>query len=263
LAQPLTPNDPLWEFQWNLRKIGAPEAWVTAKGGGSVVVVIDTGVDYTHEDLGPNMWRNPGETGLDDSGHDKASNHIDDDANGYVDDVYGIDVVSGDSDPMDEGFIVAGVPVTTYHGTSCAGIIGAGSDNGKGIAGLNWNVSIIAIRALWYDVDREFNQAAYDAHLLEAYRYVLKLKRAGVNIRATSNSYGSASYSSALREAIEDLGKEGILNVFSAGNNYLDNDDLTFYPAGYNLASILSVAQRREIPDPRWADGAQRLGRGV
>jgi hypothetical protein len=119
---------------------------------------------YTHEDLGPNMWGNPGETGFDADGNDKASNGRDDDGNGYVDDVHGIDVVAGDSDQMDEGFVATGVPFPAYHGTSCAGIIAAVSNNGKGIAGLAGStgaISIMAIRALWHDVDREFNQVAY------------------------------------------------------------------------------------------------------
>lgn len=252
-ARPDPPNDPLWEFQWNLRAIGAPEAWKTTRGSGEVVVVvIDTGVDYTHEDLAPNMWMNPGESGRDAEGRDKSTNGIDDDGNGYVDDVHGIDVVSGDSDPMDEGFIAAGVPVPAYHGTSCAGVIGAIGDNGLGVAGLNWSVSILAIRALWYDVDREFDQRLYEAHLVEAFRYVLKMKRAGVNIRATSNSYGIAAHSKALRDAIDAVGHEGILNVFSAGNNNLDNDDLTFLPASYDSPSILSVAGTTE-GDQLWA----------
>src|SRR4030095_2504049 len=110
-----------------------------------VIAVLDTGIDYTHEDLRDNMWRNPGEIGTDDQGRNKATNGIDDDDNGYIDDVYGIDVIDDDSDPMDLG---AGDPPATgfFHGTACAGIIGATGNNGLGIAGVNWSVQLMAIR---------------------------------------------------------------------------------------------------------------------
>jgi len=102
---PLIPNDPLYGQQWHLKKIGAPAAWRQTTGSTNIVVAtIDSGVDYTHPDLAPNIWRNPGETGLDTNGQDKSSNGIDDDANGYVDDVHGADVVKGTGDPMDPGY---------------------------------------------------------------------------------------------------------------------------------------------------------------
>jgi len=135
-AQSLTPNDPKFSLQWNLASIGAPNAWsITTGSTNIVVVVIDTGVDYTHPDLAPNMWRNPGETGLDANGHDKANNGIDDDGNGYVDDVHGIDVYRQDGDPLEIPYF-DGI-TTYYHGSDCAGIISAASNNGIGIAGIN------------------------------------------------------------------------------------------------------------------------------
>lgn len=104
-SEPVTPNDPMFGQQWHLRKIDAPAAWATTTGSTNVVVaIIDTGVDYTHPDLAPNMWRNPGETGTDALGRDKATNGVDDDANGYVDDVHGVDVINGNGDPMDSGY---------------------------------------------------------------------------------------------------------------------------------------------------------------
>src|SRR5258708_37538003 len=123
--------------QWDLKKIGMTNAWAITTGSSNVVIaILDTGVDYNHEDLAANMWRNPGETGLDANGHDKATNGIDDDNDGYLDDVYGIDAVSGTGDPMDLGiFVPPNAPF--YHGTFCAGIIGAAGNNGEGIAGLN------------------------------------------------------------------------------------------------------------------------------
>ncbi|MDB6041322.1 MAG: Serine protease/subtilase, partial [Verrucomicrobiales bacterium] len=120
-----TPNDPQFSAQWHLKKINAPTAWNVTTGSKEVVIaVLDTGVDYKDPDLAANMWRNPGETGLDANGNDKATNGIDDDSNGYIDDVYGIDVVDHDSDPMDPGRVRDSVvPVT--HGTACAGLIGS------------------------------------------------------------------------------------------------------------------------------------------
>src|SRR5262245_42122077 len=98
------PNDPLFGTQWNLRLIGMNNAWAVSSGSPDVVVaVLDSGIDYTHEDLRENMWRNPGETGTDDQGRNKNTNGIDDDGNGYIDDVYGIDAIDHDSDPMDLG----------------------------------------------------------------------------------------------------------------------------------------------------------------
>jgi subtilisin family serine protease len=133
---PIIPNDPKFSAQWDLKKIGMPNAWAITTGSSNVVVaIIDTGVDYNHEDLAANMWRNPGETGLDANGNDKATNGIDDDGDGYVDDVYGIDTVDHDSDPMDLGYTLLGNPEPNYHGTHCAGIIGAVGNNGKGGCG--------------------------------------------------------------------------------------------------------------------------------
>ena len=108
-----------------LLKIQAPAAWSISTGSAEVVVAnLDTGVNYNHPDLAANMWRNPGEI---------AGNGIDDDANGYVDDVYGIDTENDDSDPMDDH----------GHGTHTAGTIGAVGNNGIGVVGVNWNVRIL------------------------------------------------------------------------------------------------------------------------
>jgi subtilisin family serine protease len=143
-VQAVVPNDPMFNQQWNMTKIGAPTAWGTTTGSTNIVVVVmDTGVDYTHPDIAPNMWRNPGETGFDTNGVDKATNGIDDDTNGYVDDVHGINVRLGTGDPMDLG---TGATPPVYHGTGIAGIIGAAGNNGAGISGINWSVQIMAIR---------------------------------------------------------------------------------------------------------------------
>ncbi|MCP4279778.1 MAG: S8 family serine peptidase, partial [Alteromonas sp.] len=140
----LVPNDPSYGDLWGLNNTGqaggtadvdidAPEAWDITTGDSDVVIgVIDTGVDYNHEDLADNAWVNPGEI---------AGNGIDDDGNGYIDDVYGIDAFNGDSDPMDDD----------SHGTHVAGTIGAVGGNGIGVVGVNHDVSIAACKFLGPD----------------------------------------------------------------------------------------------------------------
>ncbi|NQZ58925.1 MAG: S8 family serine peptidase [Lentisphaeraceae bacterium] len=143
-------NDTYYGSLWGLNNTGqsggvadadidAPEAWETTTGSRDVIVaVIDTGVDYTHPDLVANIWSNPGETGTDADGNDKATNGIDDDSNGYVDDVHGWDFVNNDNDPMDDN----------YHGTHCAGTIGASANNNTGVVGVAHKVSIVALKFL-------------------------------------------------------------------------------------------------------------------
>ncbi len=236
-----TPDDPHYPEQWHLPKIGAPTAWDVTTGSSNVVVaIIDTGVDYRNPDLAPNMWRNPGETGLDDQGRDKSTNRIDDDNNGYVDDVHGVDVVSGTGDPMDSGiFTPPNAPF--YHGTFIAGMIGAVGNNGLGIAGLNWSVKLMAIRFLDanfqnYTVTRNWSGA------LAAWDYLLMMKRRGVNIRITNNSYGNYQESAALRDTIAQAGQEGILTVAAAGNAAGNTDVFSTFPAFMSLDSVVTVA---------------------
>jgi len=217
------PTDPRFNEQWALGRIGATNAWALSTGSSNVVVaVLDSGVRYNHEDLAANMWRNPGEI---------PGNGIDDDANGYVDDVYGIDAVSNDSDPIDDriSFI--------YHGTACAGIIGAVGNNGVGIAGLNWSVQVMALRLA---ATSNFIASAW---MVECFEYVLAMKNRGVNIRVTSNSYGGDDAPSlAVRDAIEAAGNAGILNVFAAGNSTTNLDVHCDYPACFRLPSMVNVA---------------------
>lgn len=222
----MVPNDPEFARQWNLQKIGAPAAWAVTTGSTSVVVaVLCTGVDYTHEDLAANMWRNPGEAGLDEHGKDKATNGIDDDDNGYVDDVYGIDTCNHDSDPMDDH----------GHDTGTAGIIGAVGNNGKGIAGLNWSVQIMAVKSHCAD------GLAFDSSVIEGFEYVTMMRKRGVNVRVTNNSYGGDENGQAIKDAIDAAGNEGILNVFAATNAGTDNDVSPVYPASFDSPSILAV----------------------
>ncbi len=236
-----TPNDPYYHDLWSLHNIGQPilfdtpptsgpkvatpgadihalQAWAITTGSSDVVVgVIDTGVDYTHEDLAANMYRNTA---------DCNNNGVDDDGNGYIDDCYGIDVLNNTGDPMDK----------VFHGTHVAGIIGAVGNNGIGVTGVNWNVKILACRFLdWY--------GGTDAGAIACFDYMATMHDLGVNIVATNNSWGGYGYSQALYDTIVEQEKRGILTVAAAGNEQNDNDGLYgLYPATYALPNIISVA---------------------
>lgn len=219
------PNDPQWGAAglYGLPKISAPQAWDITTGSSDVVVAnIDTGMRMTHEDLAANVWTNSGEI---------AANGIDDDNNGFIDDVNGWDFRFDDSNPADEH----------GHGTHTAGTIGAAGNNLLGVPGVNWNVRIMVIKI--------YSAAANDttsAMLINAYNYVRLMRERGVNIRVTNNSYGgcneACSYDQATKDAIDALGNAGVLNVFAAGNNGQNTEITPFYPGSYNSPSILNVA---------------------
>jgi len=220
-----TPNDPGFpnSGMYGLTKISAPQAWDIATGSNAVVIAnIDTGSRYTHEDLAANMWVNPGET---------AGNNIDDDGNGFIDDIYGYDFFFNDADPLDEH----------GHGTHTAGTVGAVGNNGLGVVGVNWNVKIMTIKI--YDNDGFGTTAAM---LINAYNYIRMMKDRGINIRVTNNSYGgcdeACGYDQATKDALDAMGDAGILNVFAAGNDARNTDVNPAFPASYTSPSILSVA---------------------
>ncbi|QDU71862.1 S8 family serine peptidase [Mucisphaera calidilacus] len=222
-------SDPYFGSLWGLHNTGqsfgthdadidAPEAWSVFTGTSDVVVaIIDSGIDYNHPDLADNMWRNPGEI---------PGNGIDDDNNGYVDDVYGIDAANNDSDPMDDN----------SHGTHVAGTIGAVGNNGIGITGVNWDVEMMALKFL----DRYGDGNNSDVIELIDYMVDMKLNH-GINIVASNNSWGGSLYSSALMDAIEASNDAGILFVASSGNDRVNTDISGRYPHGYNLPGILAV----------------------
>lgn len=240
----ITPSDPMFSSQWEMRKISAPAAWATTTGSpGVVIAVVDSGVDYNHPDLAANMWRNPGETGVDGLGNDKATNGVDDDDNGYIDDVHGADVVNKTGDSMDLGQWTS--PYSpNYHGTFIAGLIGAVGNNGKGIAGLNWNTQIMSVRFLYGDKadPKVYTQSLHHSQRLAAFDYILMMKRRGVNIRITNNSWNNYVENLALQDALALAGEEGILNVFCAGNQAANCDQFSSLPAATPLSSIISVA---------------------
>ena len=182
------------------------------------MAVIDTGVDYTHPDLASNIWTNPGEI---------AGNGIDDDHNGFVDDVHGYDFVNNDGNPMDDN----------RHGTHVAGTIAAAGNNGLGVTGVNWSSSIMALKFL------SSGGSGSTSDAIRAVNYATMMKTTyGVNVRLTSNSWGGGGYDQSLYNAIQSGGNAGILFVAAAGNSGTNNDASPFYPASYNLDSIIAVA---------------------
>ena len=219
-----SPDDPYYVngSLWGLSRISAPSAWSAYGAGTDTIVVadIDTGVDYTHPDLAAHMWVNPGEV---------AGNGFDDDHNGYVDDVHGIDTANNDGDPADDH----------GHGTHTSGTFGAVSDNGTGIASVAPNVKVLACKFI------SAGGTGSDADAIECFNYVVAMKQRGVNVRVTSNSWGGergAYFPSALKNAIDAAGNAGIVNVFAAGNAGVNIDVTPFDPASFTSPSIVSVA---------------------
>lgn len=218
------PNDPDFNKLWGLHNTGqtggandadidAPEAWAINTNSSQVTVsVIDTGIDYNHEDLTSNIWLNTNEI---------TNNAIDDDNNGYTDDVRGWDFVNNDNNPMDEN----------GHGTHVAGTIGAVGNNGKGVVGVSRHVKLMPLRFLGANGSGSATNAAkavYYATLMGA--------------KVTNNSWGGGAYNQTLFNAIQEANAAGSLFVAAAGNSSKDTDTGAQYPAGYDLPNIISVA---------------------
>ena len=212
------PNDTYWAELWGMLAIDAPTAWDTTIGNSdNVIAVIDTGVDYTHPDLTANIWTNPGEI---------AGNGIDDDGNGYVDDVHGYDFLNYDSNPIDDDH---------YHGTHVAGTIGAIGDNSIGVVGVNWNCKIMALKFLGPD-------GGYTDDAILALEYAVNN-----GAKLSNNSWGGGGFSQSLYDAIANAGSSGHIFIAAAGNGGDDglgddNDLIPHYPSSYELDNIISVA---------------------
>jgi thermitase len=213
----VTPNDPLFPYQWALETMMCPEAWEIETGDRSIVVAFaDSGIDYQHEDLKNNLWKNLGEDWV---GGNPGNNGIDDDGDGYIDDYYGINAITGSGDPFDD----------EGHGTHVAGIAGAEGNNFKGVAGVNWRVSIMAVKFIGAG---GFGNVADEVESIEF------AKKKGV--RVVNMSFGSNEFSTPERDAIANA--PGILFLAAAGNERTNNDLVPSYPANYELPNIISVA---------------------
>ena len=203
-----TPDDPNYPDLWGMAKIGAPTAWDATTGSDSVTVaVVDSGVDYTHPDLAANVWANPGET---------PANGLDDDGNGFADDVRGWDFYSGDADPQD----------LLGHGTHVAGTIGARGNNATDVVGVNWRVKLMPLRV--------GNQQLTLSAIVGAFSYAC-----AKGARVINGSFGGTG-ADALRDAIAAC--PNALFVFAAGNEAQNNDAIPAYPCAYPLANVVCVA---------------------
>lgn len=223
----MIPNDPRFGEMWGLNNNGqtggtpdadidAPAAWNIAVGSATVVVaVVDSGIDLTHPDLVANLYTNPGES----------LNGLDDDGNGFIDDIRGWDFVDNDNDPTDTTVVCAS------HGTHTAGTIGAVGNNGIGVTGVAQSVKIMPLRVFRAVL---IFCSAEDSDLLEAMDYIKRM-----NVPISNNSWGGGPFSQLMRDAI---GATRGLFVASAGNDSSNNDTTPSYPASYDATNIIAVA---------------------
>lgn len=231
-------NDPAINQAWGFKKSEAAKAWEISKGSDRIVVaVIDTGADVSHEDLAENIWKNPGETGvvqnetclampemkaLSIKACNKAINGVDDDGNGFTDDVHGWNFVAGNGDLTDNH----------GHGTHIAGIIGAQAGNGKGIAGIAPSVSLMVLKYFDPKVPNTDNLK----NTIDSIKYAIKMKANIINY-----SGGGTEFSAEEKAAIQEARDQGILFVAAAGNERSNSDHHKYYPADYGLDNIISV----------------------
>ena len=232
-----TPNDPKFPALWGLERIQAPLAWDVRNNTTSfplIVAVVDTGIDYRHEDLKNNMWVNPNET----------QDGKDNDRNGYIDDIYGVNAVSGlntlgNGNPLDRD----------GHGTHVAGTIAALGDNSVGVVGVCWNLikkatppstkdsgGIMAVRCLT-------TAGGTDAWIAVGIQYAVKQGAKIINL-----SLGGPSDTNTLRDAVRSAQTQGVILVASAGNDGKDIDlpDNFQYPACYEFDNIVTVGASNE-----------------
>jgi subtilisin family serine protease len=224
------PNDPFFSQSWGLQNtgqedskktkgiegvdIGAVAAWDITKGSRDIVVaVIDTGLDFSTPDLQGNIWVNEAEA--------RGKAGIDDDNNGYIDDVNGYDFFNNLANPEDDH----------GHGTHCAGVIAGRGDNGTGIAGVCWNCRIMPLKFMGANGGGSLMAA------VKAIKYATKM-----GARLTNNSWGGGEKSEILMEAIREASQAGVLFVAAAGNSGNDVSAIPEYPAAFEIPNILSVA---------------------
>lgn len=208
----VTPNDPSYTSQWHLATINASGAWNYFSTGSTIrIAIVDNAVDRSHQDLFGNMYTNAGEI---------ASNGIDDDGNGYIDDVSGYDVADNDNNPNP--------PSTSFdHGTHCAGIASASTNNSIGIAGMGYSCKIIPVKAT--------SSSASPSSVTNGYDGIVYAVSAGANV--ISLSWGGTGTSTTAQNIITWASSQGCLIVAAAGNS---NVNTMFYPAAYT--EVIAVA---------------------
>jgi subtilisin family serine protease len=240
----VVPDDPGFDAEWGLHNVGqpvadspsagedididAPEAWDLATGSSSVVVgIVDEGLDVTHPDLEANVWTNDGEI---------PENGLDDDGNGFVDDIHGWDFFHDDATVFDGANDSSNG--LDFHGTHTGGTVGAVGNNGRGVTGVCWNVQLMSLKFL--------QNGGYTDDAIAAIDYATAMKQRGVNLRAINASWGGGGYSQGLQDAIAAAGNAGILFCASSGNGGEDGqgddiDRFPVYPAAYDLPTIITV----------------------
>jgi subtilisin family serine protease len=210
-----TPNDPMYVNQWGFensadKDIDASQAWNFGTSSSVVVAVIDTGIDYNHPDLAANIWTNTDEV---------AGNGIDDDSNGYIDDIRGWNFINETNNPMDDH----------GHGTHVAGTVGAVGNNGIGVVGVAWNVKLMALK---------FLNASGSGNLSDAVEAIDYARVNGAKI--INASFGGGGFSNAMQTAIQRFQNAGGIFVAAAGNSAQNNAVVASYPANY--PGVISVA---------------------
>ncbi len=223
----LDPNDAMFGDLWGMAKIRGPLAWDEQTGSDAVTVaVVDTGVDYTHPDLTDNIWSNPGELG--------GTSGVDDDGNGFIDDVTGWDFFApgGDSAPLDEA--------SSSHGTHVAGTIGARGNNGAGVTGVNWNVKLLPLRV--------GNTSLSEWAIVSSFTYACAK---GANV--VNGSFGG-TYSQLIQDVIVSAACGNTLFVFAAGNGGDDgigddNDAAPQFPCVNSAQNVICVAATSTADD--------------
>ena len=223
-------NDPLFSKLWGMNNAGLPDskgqvgepgidinalkAWEVQTGSKDVVIaIIDTGINYKSKDLKDNIWKNEKEL--------NGVKGVDDDNNGFIDDIYGWNFVKNNNDPIDD----------QGHGSHCAGTIGATGDDGVGIVGVNWHTRMMALKFL------DSKGSGNLANAIKAIDYAIKN-----GAKILSNSWGGGGFSETLKQAVERSNEAKTLFVVAAGNESNNNDQSPSYPANYEVPNVISVA---------------------